>query len=103
MNFRTTALLFGILLAILWVYGRDANRQKRKLDPGPVLPSLVADKTAEIEEIEIVGVKLFLFKDPKTKLWKMKLAAYSEEIRADEDRVRELISQIKAARKADDR
>jgi len=38
MSFRTTTLLFGVLLAVLWVFGLTVALRRSSLDQGLVLP-----------------------------------------------------------------
>ena len=52
MNFRTTTLLFGILLGVLWIFGLMLAWRKSERDEGYILPRM----TKESENINFVEV-----------------------------------------------
>ncbi len=52
MNFRTTALLFGLLLTTLWVFGLMIAHRKGAVDQAPILPTLAAAE-ARIDKVVI--------------------------------------------------
>src|SRR5260370_29071176 len=102
MSFRTTALLFGILLWVLGLFGLMLARQRTRFDEGLVLPTLTKDQTVEIGEVQVEreGHKYTFFKTPSG--WKLRIAPYRQALRADDGRVRDIIDDIKRARKTDE-
>jgi hypothetical protein len=102
MNFRTTALLFGILIGVLWLFGLLITYQRNKLDPGFVLPTFAKDKAAEIATVEIErdGHKYVFFKDKAG--WMLRLPSGGPTVRAEDSKVTDLIEDIKRARKSDE-
>jgi hypothetical protein len=102
MSFRTTALLFGILLWVLGLFGLMLARQRTKLDEGLVLPTLSKDQTVEIGEVQVEreGHKYTFFKTSSG--WNLRIDPYRQALRADDGRVREIINDIKSARKTEE-
>jgi len=85
MNFRTTTLLFGILLAVLWVFGLMLAWKKSSLDEGYILPRMVKDNPT-INYVEIAkGGKRYIFtKTPAG--WRLKVPPHEQEVRVDDRR-----------------
>jgi hypothetical protein len=102
MSFRTTALLFGILLWVLGLFGLMLARQRTKFDEGLVLPTLSKDQAVEIGTVEVEreGHKYIFFKTPSG--WKLRIDPYRQALRADDGRVRDIIDDIKRARKTEE-
>src|SRR5262245_59913104 len=102
MSFRTTALLFGILMGVFWLFGLMLTLQKRKLDPGFLVPTLAQEKGVEIDTVEIHhGGKHYVFLNEKAG-WKLRLPGARDEVRADESKVNEIIRQVSKARKTEE-
>ncbi len=89
MNFRTTIILFAVLLAMLWVFGLTVALKKNPFDESLILPSLRAEKekpdaVVTINSITIVKAsreigeseRLFFTRDSNE--WRLKYEVYSE-------------------------
>jgi hypothetical protein len=102
MSFKTTSLLFGVLLGVLTVFGLLATFQKRRLDQSYVLPSLHKDETAVIDGVEVErdGRTYDFFKTAAG--WRLRLPGSGVEVRADDGKVNEIIEQVRKARKDDE-
>jgi hypothetical protein len=101
MNFRTTAVLFGVMIFALCVLGLMLTLQQRKLDPGLVLPSLAKDQAAEITEVTVEreGHKYAFFKEGGT--WRLRIDDHPP-LRADGRKVDALVDELKRAGKNPD-
>ena len=53
MSFRVTTLLFGVFLAVLWVFGLMLALGRTGLDPGSVLPKLAKLPRGEIKFVDV--------------------------------------------------
>src|SRR5881275_3033450 len=97
MNFRTTTLLFGILLGTLWVFGLILAWKKSGDEEGYLLPRMVKDNPA-INYVEIAkGGKNYIFsKTPNG--WRLKVPPHEQEVRVDDD----LIDEIRTSRHSPD-
>jgi hypothetical protein len=102
MSFKTTALLFGILLWVLGLFGLMLAYQRTKLDEGLVMPTLTKDQTADIGTVEVEreGHKYTFFKTSAG--WRLRIDPYRQALRADGGRVQEIIRDIKEARKTEE-
>jgi hypothetical protein len=102
MSFRTTALLFGILIGVLWLFGLMLTYQRNKLDPGFVLPTLAKEKKAEIVKVVIErdGHKYAFSKADGG--WKLRAPPGEQAVRADEGKVQDIIREVTEARKSDE-
>ncbi|MCI0464890.1 MAG: DUF4340 domain-containing protein, partial [Gemmataceae bacterium] len=102
MSFRTTAALFGILIAVLMLFGLMLARQRSQLDPGFVIPTLAKEKDVPISSVEVVrDGKTYVFYKTDSG-WRLRLPSSTVGIRADDAKVRELIDQVAKARKSDE-
>ena len=102
MSFKTTALLFGTMMGVLWLFGLMNTLQRGKLDEGFVVPTLARDETAKITTVEIEreGHK-YTFFDTDTG-WRLRIDTHPQELRADESKVREVINDIQRARRTEE-
>ncbi len=102
MSFRTTAALFGILIAVLMLFGLMLARQRSQLDPGFVIPTLAKEKDVAIGTVEVGGEgKTYVFFKSGSG-WRLRLPSSKVDVRADDAKVRELIDQVRQARKSDE-
>src|SRR5580704_17592074 len=103
MNFRTTTLLFGLLLGVLWVFGLMLAIRKSALDQGFVLPKLASLLKDSINYVEIKkGDKTYVFIKDKDKGWLLKQPPSEQEVRAEGRKVDDLIEELRLARHSND-
>jgi hypothetical protein len=103
MNFKSTALLFGLLLIMLWVFGLMLTTKKGPREEDFVFPSMHGSKDAIIDFVRVVrkGKEELEFKREKDN-WMMTQPPLSFWIRAETFKVNQLVNQIKDARKDDE-
>jgi hypothetical protein len=102
MSFKTTSLLFGLLIGMLWVFGITLSLKKGSADEGFVLPSLHDEQGIAFDSFEINrGGKKYQFVHTE-KGWKLRLPPHKEELRVEEFKVDRILEQIKGARKNDE-
>jgi hypothetical protein len=99
MSFRTTALLFGILIGVLWLFGLMLTLQRNKLDPGLVLPTLAREKKPDINKVEIEqGTKKLTFVKGDAG-WELTIPPHSQKLRADDGSVQAVIRALTELKK----
>src|SRR4029453_1293194 len=98
MSFRTTSLLFGLLLLILFAFGLTLSYQRRGLDPGYVLPTLARDGSGDIDTVETArgGTKVVFIRAADGS-WNMRVGDQKETYRAN-DKVKTLIDDLRTLR-----
>src|SRR5947209_17777776 len=102
MSFKSTFLLFGLLIAALWVFGLTLSIRKGVADEGYVLPSLHEEQGVTIDSIDIQrGGKKYAFVRGAPG-WKLTLPPGKQEVRVEEFKVDRLVDQVKDARKNDE-
>ena len=106
MNFKSTALLFGLLLGMLWLFGLMLTAKKGPREEDFVFPSMHGSKDATINFVSVVrkgtiGKEEFEFKRDKDN-WTMSQPHLKFSIRAETFKVNQLVNQIKDARKDDE-
>jgi len=104
MSFKSTFLLFGVLIGVLWILGLTLEQKKGGADEGYVLPSLHDEQgaTIAIDRIDIDrGGKKNQFVRSGTG-WKLSLPPGKQEVRAEDFKVERIIEQVKDARKNDE-
>jgi hypothetical protein len=94
MSFRTTALLFGILIGVLWLFGLMLTLQKTKVDERLVLPTLGKEKNPSINKVEIKKGDLNLTFVKGTAGWEMTISPHSQKLRADDNTIQGLINTL---------
>src|SRR5262249_52165508 len=106
MNFKSTALLFGLLLGMLWLFGLMLSTRKASQDEGFVLPTMRAaslDLTVDYVKILRRGKDAIELEFRREKdNWKMEQPPLKPVIRAEAFKVNQLVNQIKDARKDDE-
>jgi hypothetical protein len=101
MNFRTTTILFGLLLAVLWVLGLMLAIRKPGLDDAFVMPRLANLNKDAINYVEVKkGDKSYLFIKDKDKGWLLKESPSDQEVRAEGRKVDDLVEELRTARHA---
>jgi hypothetical protein len=77
-------------------------RQRSRLDPGFIVPTLAKEKDPTIGTVEVErgGQKYVFFLGDDG--WRLRLPGAKVDVRADDARVRELIDQVRQARKSDE-
>jgi hypothetical protein len=102
MSFRTTALLFGVMLGVLWLFGLMLTYQRTRLDEGFLLPTLAKDRTAEIDTVTVEreGHKYTFFKTARG--WRLRLDDYPQELRAEDSKVDDIVRDLRGARKTEE-
>ncbi len=109
MNFRSTALLFGLLLGMLWLFGLMVALKKTGVDEALVLPSLqtTADRKIEIDTVIVrrrqadKSMKEYTLVKDKDQ-WKLQVSSLKGKLTADSGKVNELINQVRNARRDED-
>jgi hypothetical protein len=102
MNFRTTTLLFGLVLAVLWTFGLMLAWRQSALDLGYVFPKLVKGAKADITYVSIAKEgKEYIFTKTKDG-WRLQIPPHKDEIRADAGKVDSLIEEVRSARHSND-
>jgi hypothetical protein len=103
MSFKSTFLLFGILIGTLCIFGLTLATKHGAGDEGYVLPSLHEEQgaTMAIDAVDLHrGGKTYAFVRGD-KGWKLSLPPGKQEFRVDEVKVDKIIDQAKNARKSD--
>src|SRR6516162_7812544 len=104
MNFKSTALLFGLLLGMLWLFGLMLATKRSSLESDTlVLPSM--RESVEVDYVKILrrgkdAIELEFRRDKDN--WKMEQPPFKPVIRAETFKVNQLVNQIKDARKDDE-
>jgi hypothetical protein len=106
MNFKSTALLFGLLLGMLWLFGLMLSTRKPPQDEGFVLPTMRGaslDLTVDWVKVLRKGKEPLELEFTREKdNWRMTQAPLGFSVRAKDFKVQQLINQIKDARKDDE-
>ncbi len=109
MNFRSTAILFGLLLGMLWLFGLMVALKKTGVDEALVLPSLQAraDRKIDVDTVIVrrrqsdkTMKEYTLIKDKSE--WKLQVPALKGKVTVDAGKVNELINQVRNARRDED-
>jgi hypothetical protein len=107
MNFRTTAALFGTLFGLLWLFGLMLALKPGYQDMGYVFPGLNDNPDAAVDAVEIDRTppgkdrERYLFAKTADG-WTLKLPGQNETIKVEGDKVEQMISQLREARKNDE-
>jgi hypothetical protein len=101
MSFRTTVLLFGLLLAVIWAFGLMLALRRSALDEGLIAPKLAKADIANVDEVDITkDGKTYTFRrDPKKdEHWRVKFPNSQDQYRADDVYLKDLINEIQSAK-----
>jgi hypothetical protein len=104
MNFKSTALLFGLLLGMLWLFGLMLTSRKGTREEDLVFPSMHDSRDLTIDQVEVVRKEKGKLKDKfeftrEKDNWRMKEPPLAYSIRAEGFKVDQLVRQIKEARR----
>src|SRR5437588_493194 len=104
MNFRSTTLLFGLLLGMLWLFGLTVAHKKTAVDASFLMRSLQANPLVAIDSITIV--RKVKDKEPEQfqlvkedDVWTLKLPGVQKSVKLETFRVQQIVNQIKDARR----
>lgn len=106
MNFKSTALLFGLLLAMLWTFGVMLAVKRGSVDDNAVLPSLQGDPDVVIDSVIITrdkdkkSEKIVFTKDKDN--WRMQQPPLATSVRVESFKVTQIVNQVKDARRDDE-
>ena len=105
MNFKSTALLFGLLLGMLWLFGLMLTAKKSQREEDFVFPSMHGAKEVTIDVVRVLrkgknAIELEFRREKDN--WKMEQPPWKPIIRAEAFKVNQLVNQIKDARKDDE-
>jgi hypothetical protein len=99
MTFRSTLLLFGILLCMLWFFGVVIEMRRGVVDEGYLFPSLQRDTTAKIGSVEMERDGQSYTFAREEGHWVLKPAGRSREvIRVQESKIDALIREVRNIR-----
>ncbi len=104
MNFKTTSVLFALLIAMLFVFGLTLAWKHRDLDKGFVLPKLAEDNTLKVDALEVKtkdGAD-YAFALKGEQWYLTNLPGFKGGVRVQNPRIEEMIKQIRTARKSDE-
>lgn len=106
MNFKSTALLFGLLLAMLWTFGLMLAVKRSSADDNAILPSLQGDSDIVIDSVTITkdkdkkSEKVVFTKDKDN--WRMQQPPLATSVRVESFKVSQIVNQVKDARRDDE-
>jgi hypothetical protein len=106
MNFKSTALFFGLLLGMLWLFGLMLASKKGSSEELLIMPSLKAPNIV-IDEVKVQrkeeGKKAaeFDFRKEK-KTWHMQEMPFKPAVKVEGHRVDQIVNQIRDARRSDE-
>ena len=108
MNFRSTILLFGILLGMLWLFGFVVAYKKTAVDVSFIVPTLQGLKKVEIDSIKIERrsqakqPEVIQFAKAADEVWSVTVPEVKHSVKVEGFRVQQIINQIKDARRSDE-
>jgi hypothetical protein len=105
MSFRTTTLLFALLLTVIWGFGLMLALRRSSLDPGLIMPKFAESSTITVDEVEISkDGKTYTFikkgdkGDKGDESWRLKYPDSKDEFRVVDARINDLINEIRTAK-----
>src|SRR5437016_7963764 len=109
MNFRSTTLLFGLLLGMLWLFGLTVAHKKTAVDASFLMPTLQADSGVVVDSITIQRrikdkkpEEFQFIKDKDNDVWSLKLPDVQKSVKLENFKVDQIVRQIKDARRSDE-
>jgi hypothetical protein len=102
MNFKTTFFLFGVLIAMLLVFGIAVQVPRGTADQMAIFPSIFETPDLPIETVVLSrkGKEVRLLKTEQG--WRLQEPPASQTARADNNKVEQVIDQVQHARKVED-
>ncbi len=107
MNFRSTGLLFGLLMGMLWLFGLMLAYKKTAVDESFILPTLQKAPPDTVMETLTITRKAggqaeeIQFAQAK-EIWSFKQPGAKNAVRVESFRITKMINQLKEARKYED-
>jgi hypothetical protein len=105
MNFKSTALLFGLLLGMLWLFGLMLASKKSSADEMLIMPSLqgpnITIETVKVQRKETDKKEESDFFKEK-KVWRLQQAPLKYSVLVDGFKVDQIVNQIRDARRNDE-
>src|SRR5262249_17416492 len=105
MNFRSTTLLFGLLLGMLWLFGLMVAHKKTAVDRSFLMESLQRNPDVAIDAVTIerrtAGKEPEVIQFTKSKdgdQWFLKLPGVQKSVKVESFKINEIIKQVKDAR-----
>src|SRR5437588_12852449 len=105
MNFRSTTLLFGLLLGMLWLFGLTVAHKKTAVDRSVLMESLQRNSDIVIDSVTIerraAGKEPEQFQFTKSKEgenWMLKLPGVQKSVKVESFKVNQIVNQVKDAR-----
>jgi hypothetical protein len=102
-------LLFGLLLAMLWLFGLTVAHKKTAVDASFLVPTLQAGIDVSIDSItlkrKVKGQQpeiIEFVKDKDSDTWYLKLPGVANKVKLDSFKVDKIVRQIKDARRSDE-
>src|SRR4051794_18707338 len=109
MNFRSTTLLFGLLLGMLWLFGLMVAHKKTAVDRSFLMESLQRYPDTVIDSVTIerraVGKEPERFqftRKSKGDNWMLKLPGIQKSVKVESSKIDQIVSQVKDARHTDE-
>src|SRR5262249_6578768 len=100
MNFRSTAVFFGLLLGMLWLFGYMVSAKKDKAEESLLMPTLASQPDIEINGITVKrGNEEYQFTQSEKDVWTLRQSGVKPVIKVESFQVRKIIDQVKSARK----
>src|SRR5262245_969358 len=103
MTFRNTFVLFGLFLAMLWLFGLMVSIKRSTKEETFIMPTFHADMdNLVVDSVQIVrGDKKEEYQFTKTEGgWKMTLPPGNRQVRVEEFRIKNILRQIADAQDA---
>src|SRR5262249_11708137 len=103
MSFRTTTLLFGVLLTVIWGFGLMLALRRSTADEGLILPKLARAEPVTIDQVEVTkDGKSYVSTKKADEGWRMKSPDQKDESRVEDSRINDLVNDLKSARHSND-
>jgi hypothetical protein len=103
MRFRTTTILLGLGLAVLWCFGLLIAFRQSALDSGKVVPRFSKGSRAAIDYIEIAKEGQHYIFRRTGETWKLEVPPSKEQVRVEKSKVEELIDDLRNATHQNDK
>jgi hypothetical protein len=99
MNFKTTCILFGVLIALLLAFGIAVQIPRSTTEKAALFPAISQDFSLAIETVVLdqQGKEIRLVKTGRG--WRLREPPGTAQARADEGKVDQIIEQVRTARK----
>lgn len=107
MSFRSTGLLFALLVGMLWLFGLVVAAKKHAVDESFIVPTLQADSEVDVDSVTIErrvkGKEPVEYRFARDKdVWRFSQPGIKQNVRVETFRIDNMIRQVKSARKSDE-